>query len=225
MGSLRHIMWHWCDMWQIPQSSEGKAWYSYVDPNVTAVILEGEVILWFRLTLLTRDDSLWACCWNMCGVAGKLLQTQDLWRSVQKFMLLTTISCHYFTFGSLRSIVISLSICMYVHPSQKPHDWQTNTSVLRPSGPCPGLPRWASTTTNLDFTQARDSEWQWHQLDHRQMQICTSPQTDNCTSSPPLSFLQARCPSCSSNSIKTLKAVDQTSPTYWCMLPVDKVQH
>jgi len=25
--------------------------------------------------------------------------------------------------------------------------------------------------TNLDFTEARDSEWQWHQLGH--MQVCT----------------------------------------------------
>ena len=48
--------------------------------------------------------------------------------------------------------------------------------------------------TNLDFTEARDSEWQWHQLGH--MQVCTSLQTDNHTSTPPLSFLQARCPSC-----------------------------
>jgi len=24
--------------------------------------------------------------------------------------------------------------------------------------------------TNLDFTEARDSEWQWHQLGH--MQVC-----------------------------------------------------
>jgi len=31
--------------------------------------------------------------------------------------------------------------------------------------------------TNLDFTEARDSEWQWHQLDH--MQVCTSLQTDD----------------------------------------------
>jgi len=40
--------------------------------------------------------------------------------------------------------------------------------------------------TNLDFTGARDSEWQWHQLGH--MQVCTSLQTDNHTSTPPLSF-------------------------------------
>jgi len=31
--------------------------------------------------------------------------------------------------------------------------------------------------TYLGFTEARDSEWQWHQLDH--MQVCTSLQTDN----------------------------------------------
>jgi len=38
----------------------------------------------------------------------------------------------------------------------------------------------------MDFTEARDSEWQWHQLDR--MQVCTSLQTDNHASTPPLSF-------------------------------------
>jgi len=58
--------------------------------------------------------------------------------------------------------------------------------------------------TNLDFTEARDSEWQWHQLGH--MQVCTSVQTDNHVSTPPLSFLQAGCPSCRpTNSVKALK--------------------
>jgi len=53
----------------------------------------------------------------------------------------------------------------------------------------------------MDFTEARENEWQWHQLDH--MQICTSLQTDNHASTPPLTFLQARCPSCSpTNSVK-----------------------
>jgi len=40
--------------------------------------------------------------------------------------------------------------------------------------------------TNLDFTEARDSEWQWHLLGR--MQACTSLQTDNHASTPPLSF-------------------------------------
>jgi len=38
------------------------------------------------------------------------------------------------------------------------------------------------------------------------MQICTSLQTDNHASTPPLSFLQAGCPSCHpTNSVKALK--------------------
>ena len=58
----------------------------------------------------------------------------------------------------------------------------------------------------VDFTEARDSEWQWHQLDH--MQVCILLQTDDHASTPPLSFLQAGCPSCRpTNSIKALKAI------------------
>jgi len=46
--------------------------------------------------------------------------------------------------------------------------------------------------TNLDFTEARDSEWQWHQLGH--MQVCTLLQADNHASTPPLSFFTGRVP-------------------------------
>jgi len=42
--------------------------------------------------------------------------------------------------------------------------------------------------TSLDFTEARDNEWQWHQLGH--MQVCTSLRTNNHVSTPPLSFLR-----------------------------------
>ena len=66
--------------------------------------------------------------------------------------------------------------------------------------------RYQKGKTNLDFTEARVSEWQWHQLGH--MQVCTSLQTDNHTSTPPLSFLQAGCPSCRpTNSVIALKAL------------------
>jgi len=61
--------------------------------------------------------------------------------------------------------------------------------------------------TNLDFTEASDSEWQWHQLGH--MQVCTSLQTDKHASTPPLIFLRAGCPSCHpTNSVKALKEVN-----------------
>jgi len=44
--------------------------------------------------------------------------------------------------------------------------------------------RYQKGKTNLDFTEARDSELQWHQLGH--MQVCISLQTDNHASTTPL---------------------------------------
>jgi len=69
--------------------------------------------------------------------------------------------------------------------------------------------RYQKGKTNLDFTEATDSEWQWHQLGHTQ--DCISLQTDNHASTSPLSFLQAGCPSCRpTNSVKALKEKKQT---------------
>ena len=69
--------------------------------------------------------------------------------------------------------------------------------------------RYQKGKTNLDFTEARDSEWQWHQLGHTQ--VCTLLHTDNHASTSPLSFLQAGCPSCRpTNSVKALKAKKTT---------------
>jgi len=65
--------------------------------------------------------------------------------------------------------------------------------------------QYQKSKTNLDFTEARGSEWQWHQPGH--MQVYTLLQTDNHASTPLLSFLQAGCPSCRpTNSVKALKA-------------------
>jgi len=69
--------------------------------------------------------------------------------------------------------------------------------------------RYQKGKTNLDFIEARDSEWQWHLLEY--MQVCTSLQTTNHASTPPLSFLQAGCPSCRpTNSVKALKTNQST---------------
>ena len=46
--------------------------------------------------------------------------------------------------------------------------------------------------TNLDFTETRDSEWQWHQL--RSMQVRTAFQADNHARTPPLSLLTSHMP-------------------------------
>ena len=90
------------------------------------------------------------------------------------------------------------------------------------NGPLSGTTRvswYKKGKTSLDFTEAQDSEWQWYQLGH--MQVCTSLHA----STPPLSFLQAGCPSCHpTNSIKALKALLFCNcrmfwrPTCWCVM-------
>jgi len=52
--------------------------------------------------------------------------------------------------------------------------------------------RYKKGKTYLDFTEARDSEWQWNSLGH--MQVCTSLQTDNHTNTTPLSFFTGWMP-------------------------------
>jgi len=69
-----------------------------------------------------------------------------------------------------------------------------NTHTHTFDGPFSGTTRvsqYQKHDTNLDYTEAEDSEWQWHQLGH--MQICTSLQTDNHASTPPLSFYRPSC--------------------------------
>ena len=91
------------------------------------------------------------------------------------------------------------------------HATHTHTHTFNgPLSETTQVSRYQKGKTNLDFTEARDSEWQWHPLGH--MQVCTSLQSDNHASTPPLSFLQAGCPSCCpTNSVKALKARHATS--------------
>ena len=66
-----------------------------------------------------------------------------------------------------------------------PQEEYTHTHLFNgPLSRTTRVSRYQKGTTNLDFTEARDSEWQWHQLGHRQ--VCTSLQTDNHASNPPL---------------------------------------
>ena len=72
---------------------------------------------------------------------------------------------------------------------------ETHTHTHPFNGPLSGttqVSRYQKGNTNLDFSEARDSEWQWHQLGH--MQVSTSLQTDNHASTPPLSFFTGQMP-------------------------------
>ena len=70
-----------------------------------------------------------------------------------------------------------------------------------------GLPRWAGTR-KVNLSGFYWSKRQWVAVASAgRMQVCTSLQTDNHASTPPLSFLQTGCPSCCpANSVKALKA-------------------
>jgi len=52
--------------------------------------------------------------------------------------------------------------------------------------------RYQKGKTDLDFTEARDSEWQWHQLRH--MQVCTLLQTEKPHQHPTTQFFTGRMP-------------------------------
>jgi len=89
----------------------------------------------------------------------------------------------------------------------------THTHTHPFNGPLSGttqVSRYQKGKTNLDFTEARDSQWQWHQLGH--MQVCTSLQTDNHTSTPPVSFYRPSCrPTNSVNALKSNLFAQNTS--------------
>ena len=75
---------------------------------------------------------------------------------------------------SASMVMVNLANARHIHPFNNPFSGTTQVSLYQKG------------KTNLDFTEARDSEWQWHQLGH--MQVCTLLQTDNHASTPPLSF-------------------------------------
>jgi len=71
-----------------------------------------------------------------------------------------------------------IPLCEYKQPFLQPFNGLFSRTTW--------VSRYQKGKTNLDFTGARDSEWKWHQLGH--MQVCTSLQTDNHASTPPLFF-------------------------------------
>ena len=82
--------------------------------------------------------------------------------------------------GPFLSLICLINLNSWAVFQKLPYNVHRHTPVLWP------FDRYQKGKTNLDFTEARDSEWQWHQLGH--MQVCTSLQTDNHASTPPLSF-------------------------------------
>ena len=85
-------------------------------------------------------------------------------------------------------LFICLSICLFIYFPK------THTRLM---ALCPGLPGWAGTrkvNQSGFLAEARDSEWQWHQLGHNYMQVCTSLQIHNHARTPPLNFFTGWMP-------------------------------
>ena len=95
----------------------------------------------------------------------------------------------------------------------KAHSHHTRHTNLF-NGPFSGttqVSRYQKGKINLDFTGARDGEWQWHQLGH--MRVCTSLQTDNQASTPPLSHHKQRQSKTETGSLTcTVSTTDGLSP-------------
>jgi len=78
----------------------------------------------------------------------------------------------------------------------------THHSVLRPSVVITKVSQYQKGKTKLDFTEARDSDWHWHQLGHK-CKSASHPRQITTPASHHSDFLQARCPSCHrTNSVK-----------------------
>ena len=160
--------------------------------------------------LKVLEKSVYIACpiiWTACGCR--------LWRRTKSSLARTT-------HAAPSDVGLNITWSKYQLPQMDPcdrlphahcvtnragHTHNTHTHTLF-NGPFSGttqVSQYQKGKTDLDFTEARDSEWQWHQLGH--MQVCTLLQTENHASTPPLCFLQAGCPSCRpTNSVKALKA-------------------
>ena len=109
---------------------------------------------------------------------AQLLSLHYLWKSKLR-------ESHF----SVKKLYITLPKTHKTHLNYNVVGVRTHTHTHPFNGPLSGttqVSRYQKGKTNLDFTGARDSEWQWHQLGHTQ--VCTSLQTDNHASTTPLVF-------------------------------------
>ena len=121
----------------------------------------------------------------ICTVSVCMLQTLSLMRHrladsihIEEYTVGRCLLISYWRFASLLSLQRGFVVS------------HTHTHLF--NGPFSGTTRVSQHqkgNTNLDFTEARDSEWQWHQLGH--MQVCTSLLTDNHASTQPPSFYRS----------------------------------
>ena len=113
-----------------------------------------------RLRRMTSRDCNWFCVYQLLALPACYVRSR-VYVMVRRLSV-GLISSHLLFFKNSCQTQLCTKF-IHIHT-------RTRLTAL-----CPGLPGWAGTRkvkTNLDFTEARDSKWQWHQLGH--MQVCTS---------------------------------------------------
>ena len=88
-----------------------------------------------------------------------IVNTYDLWETTQPTM---TKNCHTLSENTNQLKIVYQRHYRYTHT-------HTHLTAIFPG--LPGVSQYQKGKTNLDFIEARDSEWQWNQLGH--MQVCT----------------------------------------------------
>ena len=133
---------------------------------------------------------------HLCGFSGHVLSKFVLAGYMERLLV-------FYCYRKRSAIVLYT----YTHTHTQPFNG-TFSRTTRVS-------RYQKAKTNLDFTVATDSEWQWHQLGH--MQICTSLQTDNHAGNPPLSFFTGWMPFLPpSQQRQSTEGIDSDRILLWC---------
>jgi len=112
-----------------------------------------------------------------CRVVTHKVDTAVFSRFCSRIVMGNMLNCDFCLILPKILAILSLMITEFTHT-------HTHTTVWRPFSGTTQVSRYQQVKTSLDFTEATDNEWQWHQLGH--MQVCTSLQTDNHASTPPL---------------------------------------
>ena len=156
-----------------------------------------------ELTLFSTPFKLHSSALRLSSVLSASLSSRGIFAPLPLFY------CNFYDSGFQWYPEYACSCSKYLSPSHVQTVYQntsarssdlvhsnTHTRLMALSGTTQ-VSRYQKGKTNLGFTEARDSEWQWHQLGH--MQVCTSLQTDNHVSTSPLSFFTGRMPFLSPN--------------------------
>ena len=120
---------------------------------------------WYRLTRVVPDKGPLNGCVCVCVFARHM----HLFRISVLNVVYVSFALEVFTV-LLSSFKNGLRYVTHTHTHTHARMHAHTHTHTRLTTLCP-VSRYPKGKTNLDFTGARDSEWQWHQLGH--MQVCT----------------------------------------------------